>query len=60
MKPKIFKTVEVHGRVHVVCSSYSRNISIHDEANYCNTGMALCGVLKKNETLDKWKRRTHK
>lgn len=26
--------------------------------NYANTGMALCGVLEKGETLEQWKERS--
>lgn len=57
---EIYQTIKVHGRVHVVCPSGSRHTFMHENANYLNTGKALCGVLKKGETLDNWKKRTGK
>lgn len=58
-KPIVYDTVEVYGRTHVVCSIYTYRPSYPDP-NYRNTGMALCGVLKKGETLDGWIKRTRR
>ncbi len=54
----MYKTIEVHGQHHVVRET-KRQPSLRgltqgvviEEPNYKNTGMALCGILKKDQTL---------
>ncbi len=53
---KIYETVTVRGRLHVVCES-SRSGSSFPDPNYMNTGKALCGVVAKGLTLDDWLKR---
>jgi hypothetical protein len=55
-----YRTVEVWGRGHVVCDYPTFRGTKHPQPNYQKTGMALCGVLKKNETLEHWIKRTKK
>ena len=67
MKQHIYSTINVNGRVHVLCESTIRpNYNTTNEftgkkiegkipeANYLNTGMALCGVIDKGDTLQDW------
>jgi hypothetical protein len=54
---KNYKVIEVYGRKHVVRSIPSRGGGSNNalpDADYMGTGMALCGVLNDNETLDEW------
>ncbi len=65
----MYKLFKKHGRMHVlVGSSREGNYTEKDfktgeeidagpipEANFCNTGMALTGVLRPGETLEAWK-----
>ena len=47
---EIFQVIDVTGMAHVV-----KETSHKDRApDYKGTGMALCGVLGKGETLDQW------
>jgi hypothetical protein len=39
--------------MHVITPASDRS-EAHEDANYRGTGMALCGVVEKNETLDDW------
>lgn len=50
-------TKTVYRRTHVLVESRNR-YGNYPEANYLGTGLALAGVLKENETLDQWKKRT--
>ena len=56
----MIKIIKVAGRDHVVCSPSFVRITKSQLANYEGTGMALCGVLKRGETLDSWKQRTNR
>lgn len=55
-----FKTIEVHGKHHVVKElnrlgsviSIDGKTSLAVQSNYRRTGMALCGILKKGQSLD--------
>ena len=66
---KHYETIRVGGRTHVITKSEPRGfyqdsnknpIGEIPEANYMNTCMALCGVLKKGESLASWKKRKKK
>ena len=48
-----YKTLTVEGREHVICTAKNRGPGLPD-ANYMGTGMALCGVLPKGESIDYW------
>lgn len=57
----MYKTIRTLNKTFVIKESV-RNVNYTDgsempEANFLNTGMALCGILKKGETLDEWERR---
>ena len=56
---KVYNIVTVGTRKHVVCTVTSRSGGV-DNPNYMGTGMALCGVMKKGETLEQWKKRVGK
>lgn len=49
-----YRVIKVAGRKHVVTPSEERRLGI-PVANYMQTGMALCGVLKPRQTLLDWK-----
>lgn len=49
---KNYQTIEVHGHLHVLCDVETRKV--FEPANYLGTGMALCAVLKKRESLKSW------
>lgn len=49
---KVYSTVNVIGRTHVVCDPEKR--APHPEPNYMSTGRALCGVIAKGDTLADW------
>lgn len=46
-----YKVIQVEGRGHVVRDVIRWR---GDQADYQHTGMALCGVLLKGETLRQW------
>lgn len=48
----LYKTIKVYGRDHVLRQSFRYNRI--QEANYLGTNMALCGILRPNETLDQF------
>jgi len=48
-----YKTITVHSRTHVL-TDYDRNNKVYPNPNYKNTGMALVGILRKDETLKEW------
>lgn len=62
MQSAMFKTIEVHGRLHVLkemarkdTASYYDGKVIHkgyDQPDYRGTKMALCGILEKKQTLE--------
>jgi hypothetical protein len=62
-----YKIINVVGREHVVVNSKHRGgytgidgeISMPD-ANYRGTCKALCGILKKGQSLDDWKKKNNK
>jgi hypothetical protein len=63
MKPteKKYTVIPVMGHLHVICQQSDRSSAIrsdgsrtHRDANYMNTGLALCGVIKKTHTLQQW------
>lgn len=54
---RTYKLKKVFNRTHVLCESKERN-DRHRKANYLNTGMALCGILRKKETIKKFLERT--
>lgn len=48
----------VSGREHILCDSPDRGDNkLYPNANFRNTGKALCGILKKGETFNEWKTR---
>jgi len=51
---ELYSTVVVAGRLHVICEAKDRRGGIHRDPNYMGTGRALCGVLKKGQTLEEW------
>jgi hypothetical protein len=55
---KIYSIITVSNREHVICESEPRQG--HKQPNYFGTGKSLCGVLKKGETLEHWKKRLKK
>ncbi len=55
-----FKVINVHGREHVITPN-KRPVSYSDgdrlpNANYMNTGMALCGILRREQSLRNFKK----
>jgi hypothetical protein len=46
-----YKIIEVGKFRHVLCTIKSRENSLHEDANYRGTGMALCGVLAPRASL---------
>ena len=57
---KHFSTIEVNGRSHVICPKSDRGAGIK-KADYQETGMALCGVIQRGQTLKQWvKKHGHK
>ena len=54
-----YSVINVEKRQHVVCSVNPRGNYLTGEkmpeANYLNTGMALCGVIEKGKSLKNWK-----
>lgn len=51
---ELYSTIVVWSRLHVICESKERKGNLHRDANYMGTGKALCGVLKKGQTLEEW------
>lgn len=56
---KKIQTIEIKKRTHVLCDSYRKGYYLNNgeripEANYNNTGMALCGIIKEGDTLKDW------
>lgn len=51
---KNYQIINVSKRQHVLTAASTREGTIFPEANYLGTGLALCGVLKKDQTLEKW------
>lgn len=56
----MYKTLMVHGKWHVLKIVESRYSNKIDDANYMGKGLALCGILKKNETIEDFERRQKK
>lgn len=50
---KLYSTVVVAGRLHVLCEAKERKGPYRDP-NYMGTGRALCGVLRRGQTLEEW------
>jgi hypothetical protein len=62
---KVFKTIDVKGKQHVIIEvnridykllhgqTTQRNVA--EQPNYRGSGMALCGILKKGQTLEQFK-----
>jgi len=53
------KTIVVHGRKHVLCAADRAQKLKEGETplpppNYCGTGLCLCGILKKYQTLEEF------
>lgn len=58
----MYELIKVNGHDHVVCSTKRAGISYYisenkekqiiPAANYRNTGLALCGVLREGQDLD--------
>lgn len=57
---KNYSTINVQGRVHVLCDAKSRSNTHFPDANYLGTGKALCGVLERGESLEEWNGRFKK
>jgi len=53
---KTYGTIKVGDKFHVVTqtSKDRKDTDLYPDANYRNTGLALCGILKDNETLQDW------
>jgi hypothetical protein len=56
-----YTTIKVCGKLHVIRDiqrptvTYRNGVRIiTPEPDYMNTGKALCGILKKGQTLDEW------
>lgn len=56
---KNYSVISAGTRQHVVCNARSRN-NVYPDANYAGTGMALCGVLKQDETINDFKKMVSK
>ena len=56
--PKFFLAIKVGVRYHVICEPRFRGN--HPAPNYQGTGMALCGVIDKNKTLEYWIKKNRK
>lgn len=56
----MFKLVNVLGWEHVVTEQKHHRTLPYNDANYMNTGMCLCGILNKGETIEDWEKRTKK
>ena len=55
---KNFSVISINKHDFVICSVLWREG--YPDPNFAGTNMALCGVLKKGETLKEWKSRNHK
>jgi len=55
----MYSTIFLNGH-HVVLTPSKSRSGYYQEANFKGTGKALCGVLKKGETLPEWLKRTKK
>jgi hypothetical protein len=53
------KVLIVGGRGHVLRPYRGDRLSIKELPNYMGTGLALCGVTKKGESLEHWRKRTN-
>ena len=51
----MYKTTVMQGRLHVIRQIGERQG--YPLPNFNGTGQALCGLLKKGETLDQWRKR---
>lgn len=50
---EMFKTIEVLGHQHVIKEMSRQPLSDTKlQANYRNTGMCLCGILRKKQSLE--------
>ena len=56
----MYKIIDVNGVNHVLTEQKKHRTLPYHDANYRGSGMCLCGVLNKNETLDQWMKRTNK
>lgn len=45
---------------YVLTTSYSRECDGLPNANFAGTGMALCGILQDEETIEEWHKRSKK
>lgn len=59
----MYQTIMVYQRMHVVCSVGERGKYSTGEViqmpDYLGTGMALCGVVQKGDTLNDWIKKYH-
>lgn len=59
----MYQIIMVYQRMHVVCPVGERGKYSTGEyipmPDYQGTGMALCGVIKKGETLNDWIKKHH-
>jgi hypothetical protein len=51
-----FRVIEFAGKT-VVVKPNDRGACNYPDANFCGTGLALCGVLRKGETLQEFRNR---
>lgn len=49
-----YSTIEVQGHTHVLIIADNRFSNNFADANYRMTGKALCGVMRKGETLEQF------
>lgn len=52
-KDKSYEVIIINNRKHLVTSSENRNNKFPD-ANYMNTGKALCGIIPEKISFKKW------
>lgn len=57
MKSRLFKVIKVLNREHVIVE-ITKDRGSYDYPNYLNSGMALVGILRKEETYEQWEKRT--
>jgi len=64
MVNKNYQVLNVGNRLYVVCEAearpYYRTGGKIPEANYMNSGMALCGIIDRGKTLGYWKKKNNK
>ena len=56
----MYKIINLHNRDYIVKEQEKHRAGDYPQANFLGSGMCLCGVLNKQETLEQWEVRTNK